>query len=416
MEENNNFDPEVMNQKIVELREEKNRKRQQKRFRRKLFGQIIPIIICVICVIILMVMTIMFVRYLKNNEKAKNEQDIETFAEDKTEGTTWVSTRETTQEPIISDNVNANGKVEVGDQEFWPYYQAMDSSNAKIIPEDDDSIVASQRAVLINANTGDVVAMKGDMNKRIVPASMTKVMTVLVAVELIDNFQNSRKGKYDEIVTISEEANAFAFSNDCSAVGWYVGEQATVEDLLYGTILASGADAAYELAVYAAGSYDDFVDAMNEKAKALGISESTHFTNPVGLHEYNHYSTCHDIAIIMKAALENERCREILGTRTYTTTFTEENEEGIDISNWFLRRIEDKDTAGVVRGAKTGYVSESGCCAVSYEVTNQGTPFICVTANTFSSWRAIYDHVEMYRQYTDGVVTEELDYQEILEQ
>ena len=81
------------------------------------------------------------------------------------------------------------------------------------------------------------------------------------------------------------------------------------------------------------------------------------------------------------------------------TESTTEHPEGIDISNWFLRRIEDKDTGGEVLCAKTGYVTQSKSCAVSYGTFAEGDPYICVTAGSSSSWRCIYDHVEIYTQY-----------------
>ncbi|MBQ3517489.1 MAG: D-alanyl-D-alanine carboxypeptidase, partial [Lachnospiraceae bacterium] len=97
--------------------------------------------------------------------------------------------------------------------------------------------------------------------------------------------------------------------------------------------------------------------------------------------------------------MENELCREVLSTHIYTTTSTTQHPEGIEISNWFLRRIEDKDSGGFVVGAKTGYVTESGSCAVSFEEYADGTPYICVTVGAHSSWRCIYDHVEIYNRY-----------------
>ena len=102
----------------------------------------------------------------------------------------------------------------------------------------------------------------------------------------------------------------------------------------------------------------------------------------------------------MEAAMDNELCREILNTRTYVTSSTEHHPDGITISNWFLRRIEDKDTGGIeVTGAKTGYVVESGNCAASCGETADGRRYICVTADAYSSWRAIYDHVALYKTY-----------------
>ena len=138
---------------------------------------------------------------------------------------------------------------------------------------------------------------------------------------------------------------------------------------------------------------------MNEKVAQLGFSETTHFTNCVGIYDENHYSTCYDIAMIMQAALENELCRQILTEHIYTTKPTPQHPAGIEISNWFLRRIEDKDCGGLVKYAKTGYVKESGYCAVSYAEGPDGQPYICVTLNSGSSWKCIYDHVRIYGDY-----------------
>ena len=146
------------------------------------------------------------------------------------------------------------------------------------------------------------------------------------------------------------------------------------------------------------------MDKMNRKLEELGIADSAHVTNCVGLYDEAHYCTVYDMAVIMKAAMQNEWCREVLSRHTYTTTPTDEHPEGIEISNWFLRRIEDKDTGGLVVAAKTGYVVQSGNCAVSYEEYADGTPYICVTADSTSGWRCIYDHVEIYNRYiTDKV-------------
>jgi len=146
---------------------------------------------------------------------------------------------------------------------------------------------------------------------------------------------------------------------------------------------------------------------MNEKLEELGLSDTAHFTNCVGLYDKEHYCSVYDMAIIMKAAMENEMCREFLSAKKYTTTATEQHPEGITISNWFLRRIEDKDTGGEVIGAKTGYVVQSKSCAVSYAVCGESeTPYICVTAGSNSSWRCIYDQVEIYTKYVLEETTE----------
>ena len=106
------------------------------------------------------------------------------------------------------------------------------------------------------------------------------------------------------------------------------------------------------------------------------------------------------MAMILKAAVENDICREVLSAHTWTTTATEQHPEGITISNWFLRRIEDKDTHGEVRCAKTGFVKESRNCAASWHTASDGTDWICVTAGAHSAWRCIYDHVDIYQKFT----------------
>lgn len=253
--------------------------------------------------------------------------------------------------------------------------------------------VISEHAILIDASTDTIVAKKGAYDI-ISPASMTKVLTVLVAAEHIT------EGELDDPFTMTLEITDYAYVNDCSSVGFLDGEVVTVRDLFYGTILPSGGDAAVGLATYVAGSHEAFVELMNEKLEELGLSDTAHVTNCVGLYDKEHYCTVYDMAIIMKAAMENEMCREFLSAKKYTTTPTEQHPEGITISNWFLRRIEDKDTGGEVIGAKTGYVVQSGNCAVSYAICGENeTPYICVTAGASSSWRCIYDQVEIYTRY-----------------
>ena len=252
--------------------------------------------------------------------------------------------------------------------------------------------IISSNIILIDENSDTIVASKG-AKERISPASMTKVLTILVAAE------NITKEQLDDTFTITREITDYSFVNDCSTVGFLDGEKVTVRDLFYGTILTSGSDAALGLATYVAGSHEVFVDMMNEKLVELGLGDTSHYTNCVGLYDKEHYSTVYDMAVIMKAAIQSEFCKDVLAAHRYVTEATTEHPEGIDISNWFLRRIEDKDTGGEVLCAKTGYVMQSKNCAVSYGTFYGGAPYICVTAGSSSSWRCIYDHVEIYNEY-----------------
>lgn len=271
-------------------------------------------------------------------------------------------------------------------------------------PEETENTLAlgeeinSEFAVLIDGNTGEVLAGK-NAYERMYPASMTKVMTVLAAAELVDDL--------DAQVTIPIEITDYCYVNGCSVVGFEIGETVRVEDLFYGTVLPSGADAALALAEYAAGSQEAFVEKMNEKARELGVGETTHFTNCVGIYDDENYTTAYDMAVIMKAAVENEFCRRVLSAHTYTIPGNEVHPEGMPMSNWFLRRIEDQDNGGteVVCG-KTGYVPQARSCAVSYGEGADGGAWFCVTGKAGSSWLCLYDHSALYRLAAGGSAPE----------
>lgn len=263
-----------------------------------------------------------------------------------------------------------------------------------------DDEVQSTNGIFIDLATGNILFDR-DAHTRINPASMTKVLTVLVAAEHVTDWSDTFE--------ITPEITNYSYVHDCSAVGFSNNEVVTVEDLFYGTVLCSGGDAALGLATYVAGSQEAFVDMMNEKLKELGLFDTAHFTNCVGLYDENHYCTVYDIAMILEAAIDNPQCREVLSTKKYTTSSTPEHPEGIQISNWFLRRIEDKDTGGEVICGKTGFVAQSGSCAVSYGKDAAGNEYICATVNAHSGWRCIYDHVELYKRFAksaDGVADE----------
>lgn len=299
-----------------------------------------------------------------------------------------VDTKVEEPEPEIEEKTNPFMEASEDAASFFAGYSANISDNVSYISSEN---VLSNYAILLNLDTGDVVANK-DGTERINPASMTKILTLLVAAENLKSL--------DDTFEMTQAIGDFVYKNDCSAVGFSVGETISVKDMLYGTILPSGGDAAMCLAEYIAGSQEAFVDMMNDKLKELGLSDTAHFTNCIGIYNEDHYCTLLDMAMILKAAEENSLCHEILNARTYTTSNTEEHPEGITISNWFMRRIEDKDTHGEVMGAKTGFVNQSGCCGASYQISNDGTHYICVTADAWSSWRCIYDHVEIYDVYT----------------
>ena len=245
-------------------------------------------------------------------------------------------------------------------------------------------------AILVDADAGLVVAEKNGSAK-MYPASMTKVMTLLVACEHITDL--------NEKLEITQDIVDYVKKEGASNCGFKAGEQVTMLDLLYGLILPSGADAALALVRRIAGSEEQFVTLMNQKAQQLGISATTHFTNCTGLYNDNHYSTAEDMAIIMRAASQNSVAATILTTRSYTTQANNKRTTGLSFSNLFLKRIDTQTTGGQVNFAKTGYVAKAGNCAVSYFTAASGRHYICVTGKTSGAWNVVSAHAALYSQY-----------------
>lgn len=253
----------------------------------------------------------------------------------------------------------------------------------------------SQYAILIDLEEDRIVAQKS-ADTVVSPASMTKIMTVLVAAEAITDDSQLR-----DTVTIDLEITDYSYVNGCSTAGFLLGEAVPVEELFYGTILPSGGDAALALARYIAGSQEAFVQLMNQKAQELGLGDTACFANCVGLYDESNVCTVYDMALILKAALENDLCRQVLTARTREIPANSDHPDGMLLSNWFLRRIEDHVSEGVeVLGAKTGYVVQSGNCAASYAQV-AGRQYICVTADAPGAWACIRDHVAIYAGCAD---------------
>ncbi|MDO4188445.1 MAG: D-alanyl-D-alanine carboxypeptidase [Lachnospiraceae bacterium] len=362
-------------QKRLERRRQKRAEMRRKRRRQVMINRCILGTVC-ICILVGFIFLIRF--SVKGISKLVKENDTET----ELQGSDDTDLQFNSTEPVIE-------LEEVEPEEIPVKTYEAHTTDATVITGAD---VISERSVMIDLATGDILMQKG-YKDRISPASMTKVLTVLVAAEHLTEEQ------LDDTFTITPEITSYVWKHDCSAVCWSDDEVVTVRDLLYGTILPSGADAAVGLATYIAGSQEAFVDMMNEKIDELGLSGSSHFTNCVGLYDDNHYSTVYDIAMMMEAAVDNDLALKALSTKKYVTTSTAQHPDGIEISNWFLRRIEDKDTGGEVIAAKTGFVNESRNCAVSYGKDNSGNDYVICTQGSTSSWRCIYDHVAMYKQF-----------------
>ena len=268
------------------------------------------------------------------------------------------------------------------------YEMAKTDENTKTL----DLQVYSEGAFLIDMETNTVLAQKNP-DAKIYPASMTKVLTALVACENITD--------WDTPITMTQEMIDAAYLDDLTMAGFLAGEQIKPLDLVYGAILPSGAEATLALATHIAGSEEAFAQMMNEKAASLGLT-NCHFVDASGFHNEDHYCTMQDMAVIMQAALDNEICRDVLMSVTYTSKPTEQNPEGVTMTNKFLARMEQEKTNGArFLAAKTGYTAEAGNCCVSYGISSGGKECIAVTANALVFDFTILDHIALYSLYAD---------------
>ena len=196
-------------------------------------------------------------------------------------------------------------------------------------------------------------------------ASLTKIMTVLVAIENVSDL--------DDTVTITNSI-LNTVSWDASVAGLEVGDVVTYRDLLYATMLPSGADAANALAISIAGSIDGYVELMNAKADSLNLGD-THYENVTGLDEDNHYSSVNDVIKLLKYSLNNNTFREIYTTKSYTLT----NGLKVSASINFYNKVMDLDTS-LILGSKTGFTDDAGYC-ISIYFKSDDHDLVAVTLN-----------------------------------
>lgn len=256
----------------------------------------------------------------------------------------------------------------------------------------DLSGLSSTSAVLLDLDTGEVLAEKNP-GQIIYPASLTKMMTVLIALENIPDISTS--------VTLSEDLFPPLYEEGASMAGFEPGETATYQDLLYGALLPSGGECCAALARNIAGSEEAFVSKMNEKAVQLEMKH-THFTNTTGLQDVNHYSSAEDMALLLKEALKNQTFREIFTTKTYSVAPTNLHPQGFTFQSSMFEAMEK---AGIqdsyIKGGKTGFTSDAGLCLASLGEVN-GKSYILVTAHAQGNHDTepyhILDAVSVYEQ------------------
>jgi len=254
-------------------------------------------------------------------------------------------------------------------------------------PEGLDTV--SPSAIVMEMNTGTVLYEKNSTEK-LYPASITKIMTVMIALEHSD---------LNEIVTFSDAA---IDNTEGSGIARDYGEQMTMEDCLYAIMLASANECAYAVAEHVAGDIESFAALMNEKANALGCV-NTHFSNPHGLHDENHYTCSYDMALIGQAAYANETFRIITATKARMIPPTNKHEEETPLQNHnkLLHRYQSGNYVyPYCTGGKTGYTTDANSTLVTF-AEKDGMALVSVVMNTdrTSEWT---DSIAMFNYGFDN--------------
>ena len=249
--------------------------------------------------------------------------------------------------------------------------------------------LSSKNAVLYNMNE-DKIVYELNKDKKTSIASLTKIMTTLVAIENIEDYTKKVTLKYTMFTGLAEQ-NAYV-------IGLRSGQVVTYNDLLYGMFLASGADATRAIAISVAGSEEEYVKLMNKKAKELGMN-NTNFKNTTGLDENGQYSTVNDVAILLKNALKNEKFKEIFLTEAYTF-----KDKSMTVKSSFKNTAKTYNyKVDYVKGAKTGYTFDAGKCLASIALDKENNiEYLLITTNASTDKSDAYhvkDAVTIYNHY-----------------
>lgn len=244
--------------------------------------------------------------------------------------------------------------------------------------------ILSEAAVLIEAETGQIIFGKNE-NKRMEPASLTKIMTCLLAAELWD-------GSEDDMITVTSES-LFDIDYESTTMDLNVDEELPISDMLYGLMLPSANDAANVIAIYLAGEIEDYVEMMNARAAELKLT-GTHFSNPHGLPSPTHYSTAYDIAMITREGLNHEKFLEFAGAPEYVIPENQWAEERKLVhTNRLMQADDERYYPGIVAG-KTGWTRPAGHCLMT-AAERDGMTLICVVMKAGSAVNEYSDTVNL---------------------
>ncbi len=246
-----------------------------------------------------------------------------------------------------------------------------------------DDAVTAQAGALFDVTDANVLYSK-NIYEQMYPASITKVMTALIAIE---------EGNLSDSVTAGDDV--VINESGASLAGIKPGDTFTLEQLLYGLMIPSGNDAANAIADHIAGSTEAFAEKMNEKAKKLGATR-THFVNANGLHSTEHYTTAYDLYLIFNEALKQPLFRQIINTKSYTADYTDANgaakQQTWEVGNWYMKGDREAPEGVTVIGGKTGTTQAAGYCLIMASDGDDGKEYISIVMKS-ANRPSLYDNM-----------------------
>lgn len=254
--------------------------------------------------------------------------------------------------------------------------------------------ISSNNIVFMNLDDNYIIYSKNPEEK-VQIASLTKIMTTIVSIENINDF--------NEQIIVTEEMLK-DIDIDFSIAGFKVGEVITYNDLLYGTMLPSGADATNILAYSISGSVEEFVKLMNKKAEELDMNDS-HFSNTMGKTDDNNYSTAYDLSKLLKYCIRNEKFKEVYSSETYISSNLKHEMKGP------VKKLHSEElNMDYIIGAKTGYTQSAGLCLASVSKYNDKTYLLVTLGSSKQSWiQHMLDSKTLYEYFFNNY-----DYKKIL--
>lgn len=295
------------------------------------------------------------------------------------------------KEKLVTEYETTNYDTYLYEGELFASQLCVSDTN---VPLNDFEAASSLHAGALFGMSQQKVFYSEQIHDRLFPASTTKILTLYLALKY---------GTLSDIVTVSD--NAVAVPSDSSVAGLRSGEQLTLEDLLYGLMLPSGNDSAVAIAEHISGSVDAFVELMNKEANALGATNS-HFVNPHGYHDENHYTTAYDLYLIFNQGILNQRFIDIISSATYTTDIKEPDGSTRSVtwkqSNLFVNGTRTAPENVTVIGGKTGTTDEAGACLVLYEQDSQSRPYISIVMGAESK-NALYNTMDSLLSTISGL-------------